>query len=338
MPAIRPPRPHRPHRPHRPGRPGRPRGTGPAAVAAPRVIVLGDLVLDVVLAPDEAIAIGTDVVGRVSIVQGGSASTTARWLGRLGARSSLIAAIGHDAPGRALVKALESDRVSVHAVRIAGARTGRIGVLVAPGGERSFVTDRGAALQLRPDDLKASWFAGVDQLHLTVYSLLGDPLADSGLHAIALARAAGAMVSLDLASIGPLLAGGRRAARDLIAGIAPDVLFATASEAEALVAGHAIASLLDYASVAVVKRGPKGATVLARTDDQPVRFEVATARLAAADTTGAGDAFDAGFLAAWLGSRASGRSLPASLQRAALAGHRAATRQLSSPRAELTLG
>lgn len=301
-------------------------------------MVLGDLVLDVVLAPTEAIAIGTDVVGRVAIVQGGSAATTARWLGKLGARSSLIAAIGHDGPGRALVKALEGDRVTVRAVRIAGARTGRIGVLVAPGGERSFVTDRGAALRLRPEDLKPSWFVGADLLHLTVYSLLGDPLADSGLRAIALARAAGALISLDLASIGPLLAGGRRAARELIAGIAPDVLFATAGEAEALVAGHPVTGLLDYAPVAVVKRGPKGATVLARSDAQAVRFEVATARLAAADTTGAGDAFDAGFLSSWLGSRASGRSLPASLQQAALAGHRAAGRQLSAVRPELTLG
>ncbi len=303
----------------------------------PRIVVLGDLVLDVVLAPTEAIAIGTDVAGHVVIVQGGSAATTARWLGKLGARSSLIAAVGHDSAGRALVKALEGDRVTVRAVRVAGARTGRIGVLVTPGGERSFVTDRGAALQLRPDDLKVSWFAGADLLHLTAYSLLGSPLAESGLRAIGLARASGALISLDLASIGPLLAGGRRAARELIAGIAPDVLFATAAEAEALVAGHAVAGLLDYTAVAVVKRGPKGATVLARTDAQPVRFEVATARLTATDTTGAGDAFDAGFLAAWLGSRATGRSLPASLQRAALAGHRAAGRHLTSTRPELAL-
>jgi len=145
-------------------------------------------------------------------------------------------------------------------------------------------------------------------------------------------------VSLDLASIGPLLAGGRRAARDLIAGIAPDVLFATATEADALVAGRAVTDLLDYASLAVVKRGPMGATVIARTDAEPVRFEVATARLAATDTTGAGDAFDAGFLAAWLGAAADGRSSPAALHRAALAGHRAAGRQLSTPRPELVLG
>jgi ribokinase len=300
--------------------------------------VLGDLVLDVVVASTEAIALGTDVVGRVSIVQGGSAATTARWLARLGARSSLIAAVGRDGAGRALVKALESDKVAMRVVRVAGARTGRIGVVVTPGGERSFVTDRGAALQLGPADLKVDWFARADLFHLTVYSLLGSPLAESGVRAIELARAAGALVSLDLASIGPLLAGGRQAARELIVGIAPDVLFATATEAEALVAGRSVTELLDYASIAVVKRGPKGATVLARTDAEPIRFEVATARLAATDTTGAGDAFDAGFLAAWLGSPADRRSLPAALHRAALAGHRAAGRQLSTPRQELALG
>jgi sugar/nucleoside kinase (ribokinase family) len=302
------------------------------------VVVLGDLVMDVVLAPSEPIAVGTDVAGRVSLVQGGSAATTARWLARLGARSSMIAAIGRDSAGRALIKTMEADHVTMRVVRVVGARTGRIGVLVGPGGERSFVTDRGAALRLGPADLKPAWFADADLLHLTVYSLLGAPLDDSGRRAIELARAAGALVSLDLASIGPLLAAGRRAARELIAGISPDILFTTATEAEALLGGHPVTGLLEYATVAVVKRGPKGATVLARTDAEPVRFEVATARLAAADTTGAGDAFDAGFLAAWLGSRASGRSLPTSLQRAALAGHRAAGRQLSTPRPELNLG
>ena len=305
---------------------------------SPRVVVLGDLVLDVVVAPSEPIAIGTDVTGRIAMVQGGSAATTARWLARLGVQSRMIAAVGRDATGRALVKTMESDRVTMRAVRIPGARTGRIGVVVAPGGERSFVTDRGAALRLGPADLKADWFAGTDLLHLTVYSLLGDPLADSGLRAIELARAAGGLVSLDLASIGPLLAGGRRAARDLISGIAPDILFTTSTEAEALLGGRPVVDLLDYAGIAVVKRGPKGATVMARADAEPVRFEVATARIAAADTTGAGDAFDAGFLAAWLASPAPGRHSPASLHRAALAGHRAAARQLSTPRAELVLG
>jgi sugar/nucleoside kinase (ribokinase family) len=64
---------------------------------------------------------------------------------------------------------------------------------------------------------------------------------------------------------------------------------------------------------------------------------VATQHVLAADTTGAGDAFDAGFLVGWFAARAAGRSTAASLQRAALAGHRAATRQLTTPRPELSL-
>lgn len=318
MPSLRPTRPRR--------SPGR-----------PRIVVLGDLVVDVVLAPERALEHGTDVPGRVSLVQGGSAATTARWLGRLGARSSLIAAVGRDAAGRALVEAIRSDGVTPRVVRVAGARTGRIGVVVTRDSERSFVTDRSAALQLQPGDLKPAWFAGADAVHLPVYSLLDEPLSLAGRRAIELGRAAHAAVSIDLASIGPLLAHGRRAARALIAEIAPDFLLATASEAEGLLGRYAVDGLLDVARIAVVKRGSRGATVLARDGDQHLRFEVATEHIAATDTTGAGDAFDAGFLVGWFTARATGRSLPASLQRAALSGHRAAARQLSSQRPELPL-
>ncbi len=300
--------------------------------------MLGDLMLDVVVAPARALESGTDVPGRVALVQGGSAATTARWLGRLGARSSLVASVGRDAAGRALVETLRGDGVTARVMRIAGARTGRIGVLVAADGERSFVADRGAADLLRPDDLRASWFKGADALHLPVYSLLGEPLGQAGRRGIELAREAGAVVSVDLASIGPLLADGRRSARALIAEVAPDLLFATASEASALLGGASVDGLLEFAAMAVVKRGPKGATVLARVGDGSTRFEVATQHVAASDTTGAGDAFDAGFLVGWFASRAAGRSVPSSLQRAAVAGHRAATRQLSTPRQELPLG
>ena len=294
--------------------------------------------LDVVLAPARPLESGTDVPGRVALVQGGSAANTARWLGRLGARSSLIAAVGRDAAGRALVEAIRSDGVTPRVSRIAGARTGRIGVFVAPGGERSFVADRGAADLLEPADLRATWFRGASALHLPVYSLLGLPLGLAGRRAVQLGREANAVVSVDLASIGPLLAGGRRAARDLIAEIAPDLLFATAFEAEALLGSRSFEGLLDFTSTAIVKRGPKGASVLTRLGPERTRFEVATAPLVATDTTGAGDAFDAGFLVGWFAARAAGRSLPASLQRAAVAGHRAAARQLLSPRPELPLG
>jgi sugar/nucleoside kinase (ribokinase family) len=307
--------------------------TGPA-----RIVVLGDLMLDVILAPTGPLAQGTDVPGRVRLAQGGSAATTARWLGRLGADARLIAAVGRDGAGRALVEAIRGDGVTAHVSRIAGAPTGRIGVLVEPGGERSFVADRGAADLLEPGDLRAAWFSGVDALHLPVYSLLGEPLGAAGRRAIELAREANAMVSVDLASVGPLLADGRRAANAIIATVAPDLLFATAAEAEAFLGGRRVDRLLDLTPTAVIKRGPRGATVVTRVGGSGIRFEVATEQLLVSDTTGAGDAFDAGFLVGWFAAQRAGRSLPASLQRAAVAGHRAAARQLTSPRVELALG
>ena len=304
----------------------------------PGVVVLGDLILDVVLAPSRALEAGSDVPGRVILAQGGSAANVARWIGRLGARSSLIAAVGRDATGRALVKAVQSDGVTAHVSRVSGARTGRIGVLVSPDGERSFVQDRGAAELLEPGELRAAWFAGANAIHLPIYSLFGGPLGASGRRALELGRSAGAMVSVDLASRVPLMAEGRRAALALVREAAPDILFATTAEAEALLGGGRLDGLLEFAAIAVVKRGAKGATVLARDGIESLRFEVATAALTGIDTTGAGDAFDAGFLIGWFSARAASRSLSASLHRAAVAGHRAAAGQISTPRAELSLG
>src|SRR6187401_2887051 len=105
---------------------GRPRARRSAP--RPRIVVLGDLMLDVVLAPARPLESGSDVPGRVSLVQGGSAANTARWLGRLGARVSLIGAVGRDPAGRALVDAVREDGVVARLVRVASARSGRIGV------------------------------------------------------------------------------------------------------------------------------------------------------------------------------------------------------------------
>jgi ribokinase len=320
-----------------PGRLAVPRRRATAA-SGPAIVVLGDLVVDVVIAPDRDPERGTDVTGRVMLRQGGSAASTARWLGRLGTRSSLICAIGRDAPGRALVAALAGDRVTVRAVRVAGARTGRIGVIVEPGGgQRSFVTDRGAALRLRPEDVRPGWLAGADALHLPAYSLLDPPLGDAGQAAAKLAHAAGALVSVDLASSGPLLARGRQAALSLLLSTAPDLLLATRDETRALVGKHD-ERLLDLAPIAVVKRGRKGATILARDGRARLRFEVATSPVKASDTTGAGDAFNAGFLAGWLDARRKGTPLAAALQRGAVLGNRTALRHLSVAPVELVLG
>jgi sugar/nucleoside kinase (ribokinase family) len=230
------------------------------------------------------------------------------------------------------------DGVTVRAARVQGRPSGRIGVVLGAGGERSFVADRGAADELRPEDLRDGWLRG-EALHLPAYSLIGEPLAHARRRAIGLARAGGAVVSLDLASAAPLLARGRRAARRLVADASPDLLFATAAEAEAYLGGYDLARLLDAAPVVVVKRGPGGATILARAAaGAPLRFDVATPPLAATDTTGAGDAFDAGFLAVFLAAPPEVRVRPAALRRAAVGAPRAGARQLAAPVPELVLG
>jgi sugar/nucleoside kinase (ribokinase family) len=309
------------------------------STAKPRVLFLGDLVLDVVLAPERPIEAGTDVPGTVGIRQGGSAANTARWLAKLGCDTQLVCAVGRDGAGRSLVEQVSRDGVHVRAARIPRSRTGRIGVVIASTGERSFVADRRAALELRPDHLKPEWFQRLDLIHVPAYSLMGEPIGSAARAAVVLAREGGAQVSLDLSSIGPLLAQGRRAARDLVAGVAPEILFATEVEAQAFLGKYAADGMLAHASICVIKRGARGARVLAReADGNVIRFDVATSSVAAADTTGAGDAFSAGFIDGWLTARAGGRTIPDALHRASVAGHRAAARQLTSDKQELPPG
>jgi sugar/nucleoside kinase (ribokinase family) len=308
----------------------------PAGPRTLRAVVLGDLALDVVLAPARALEHGTDVPGAVRLHQGGSAANTARSLAGLGIRSTLVCAVGRDGTGRALVDALRGDGVTIRAARPAGARTARIGMVVDAAGERSFVADRGAADLLEPGDLRAAWFRGAGVLHLPGYSLLGSPLGEAAARAVVLAREAGARVAVDLASAAPLLAGGRPAAQLLVSAIAPDLLFTNSAEADAFLGDADLEVLLAFAPVAIVKRGAGGATVVARDAGRAAaRFEVPARPVTTTDTTGAGDAFDAGFLAAWLGG---GRETTrAALRRAVVAGHRAAARHLAAPRPELAL-
>jgi sugar/nucleoside kinase (ribokinase family) len=144
---------------------------------------------------------------------------------------------------------------------------------------------------------------------------------------------------VDLSSTAPLLAKGRRTALKLLEEARPDLVFATRDESRALIGSKRDdEGLIDVAPIAVVKRGRKGATVLVRDGKRVRRFEVATSPIRAADTTGAGDAFSAGFLHGWLDARRRGAAPTAALQRGAVAGNRAALRHLSTAPAELPLG
>jgi len=294
--------------------------------------------MDIVVGAESAAVAGTDVSGTIRFRVGGSAANTARSFAALGGHASFIGALGSDELGGRLVAALRAYGVTVHAVRVRGISP-RLVALLSHGGERSFITDRGVADALSVGTVKDSWLSKIDALHVPAYSLIDGPLATASLDAIKRARARGALISVDLASARPLLSRGRRAAADLIRSAAPDVLFGNATEAAALLGPSALARLLDFAAIAVVKQGADGARVLWAGEriGEVLQSVVATRPIAAADTTGAGDAFDAGFLHSLIASgyRPDGERKATALRRAALAGHRAAARTLTAPRKEL---
>ena len=308
----------------------------------PRLACIGDLMLDVVVRPNAELAKGTDVPGSVRLRLGGSAGNTCRTFVALGGAAAFIGAVGSDPLGRRLAAALADAGVTTHLVRVDGL-TPRLAALIAPNGERSFITERAVADSLHASDLKQRWFARADALHVPAYSLLHPPLSEASLRAAALVRARGGLVSVDLASRAPLLAVGADAGLRAVRACAPDILFANRDEMSALVGARGARKLLDVAPIVVIKLGSAGCRVLWRgtagaAGAAPLEIEVATKPIKATDTTGAGDAFDAGFLFSLLsGGFERDKPSAAQLRKAALAGHRAAARALSGPRPELAL-
>jgi ribokinase len=257
-------------------------GEGPKPTAAPpltvhatilrmRVVSLGDLILDVVVALDGPLVPGDDRGATTRVGAGGQGANVAAWSAALGAEARYVGKRGADAAGELAARELE-----LHGVELAGPIAGRGGVVVsiAAGGERSMASDRGSATDLEPDELEPAWFTG-DVLHVSGYALLREPAASAAERAVELARAAGARISLDLSSWSLV----DEMFRERASRLAPDVVFATERERQAFG---------DIDALWVVKRGPLGVRV------DGVEHPALPAD--AVDPTGAGDALAAGFL------------------------------------------
>ncbi len=251
---------------------------------------IGDLVEDVVVWLDAAPTYGTDTPARIFRRRGGSAATVAARAASLGAPSRFIGQVGDDRLGEQLVSELESLGVEV-LVNRAGT-TGSIVVLVDGTGERTMLPDRAAAMNLAvlPDGA----LADVAWLHVPAYSLVVEPLGTTSRNAIAAARDAGAGISIDASSIGPISAFGVPPFTEMLASLRPDVFFANKDEAELL--GLGPGAPLPGAELTVIKAGSDPVSLVAGSGETTAIAVTPVAVVS--DTTGAGDAFAAGFIAA----------------------------------------
>lgn len=272
---------------------------GPVSAAVePLVLVVGDVIDDVIVRPLAPTAYGTDTPASIEATPGGSGANQAVWLAAGGTRVRFVGRVGAadlDRQRRALTEA----GVEARLVADAAAPTGTIVILVAPDGERTMYTDRGANLRLCADDLPDAVLDGVAALHLSGYALFDPEVRAAVLDLVDRARRRGLPVSIDPSSTGFLATVGPADFLDWVAGT--DVLFPNLDEGR-LLSGEddpaaVAAALLEHVPLVALTLGADGAIVAAR-GTAPV--EVPAVDVEVVDTTGAGDAFCGAFLGAWL--------------------------------------
>lgn len=260
------------------------------------VLVCGDVINDIVVKPLESLRHDTDTRAVIRHCSGGSAANQAAWLGRLGTPVALVGRVGaEDADWHR--DQLGSVGVDTHLVIDTDVPTGSIVVLLDQHGDRTMLVDRGAGLRLRESDVPAQLFDEARALHLTGYSFVEQEVREVALGLIARARRRGLPYSIDPSSAGFLSELPPGAFRAWTAGAA--VCFPNADEARVLtgadVPAQAATELLaDYETV-VVTCGSAGAVVAERSGSI---VAIPAPPVDVVDSTGAGDAFCAAYLAA----------------------------------------
>jgi ribokinase len=265
------------------------------------VLVVGDLMTDVIVAVDDPLALGSDTAAHVQTRQGGAGANVASWLAAGGVPVIFVGVAGADPFGAEATQVLRSGGVDVR-VRITDqAATGTCVVLVGHDGERTMLPDAGANSLLADSDLPPDLVAAASHLHISGYSLLNPGSRGAALAALARARLADVPTSVDPASAAPLEVVGGKEFRAMTDGV--DLAFVTLDEAmvlcdsmDPMVVG---ARLTATYSEVVVKLGAQGAMWFSGEEPGGVRVPSTAPAGAVVDSTGAGDAF----AAAWLAGR-----------------------------------
>ncbi len=233
----------------------------------------------------------------VEIQSGGSCANTMATLGYLGASVCLAGQVGEDQMGHLYASRIH-DACGVHALRFTREiATGKcLAIISAKDAERTMLTDLGAAVALPELGDFTQIIRTASILHTEGYLLLGEPMRSRAFEAVAVAREAGTLVSLDVSDPFVVRAVGQ-AMWDVIA--QSDIVFLNAEEASALVDGPpelALARVGEHARTVVLKLGSRGSLV----KHEGRLYPALAFPTNAVDTTGAGDAYAAGFLYGYL--------------------------------------
>ena len=258
-----------------------------------------DVVAQIPTSPHE-LHLGNDTRTIISTHGGGAAGNTASWLAVLGNDVTMVGRIGNDTAGSAITAEFDALGISYANIVKEGLHTGVVVCLVDPSGERTMLADNGANAGLDVSDLPA--LDGVDAIYLSGYAPLA-PLSREGvLEMVRTIKSRGIPIIFDPATVGGMQ--GVPVAEILSWCALMDTVIMNEEEAIYLSGLSDLESALNFfvelTPRAIIKRGSAGAIGLER-GGQIV--SVAAKTSAVVDTTGAGDAFAAGFIDAFTGRR-----------------------------------
>lgn len=264
------------------------------------ILCIGDAMIDVIVKMKSDINLNSDTLSDISMHGGGAAANTATWLAHLGVATSFAGRVGADIAGANFHSELVRFGVKHENPPIEGAKTGTVVVLVDKVGNRTMFPDSGANSGLNASDLPV--LDGFHGVFLSGYSLF-NPVSTRGvLEIVKTIKKLEIPIFFDVASVGTMSAFGREKAISLIDGFSGIFMnedearfISNVSESQGLAA--IFESLSDLAPLLVIKRGAKGA-VAKVSGEKPI--EKPAIEIEVLDTTGAGDAFAAGFLESWL--------------------------------------
>ena len=224
------------------------------------------------------------------LVAGGSASNAITTITQLGGKAAFIGKIGNDEIGDFYREDMVKNGVKPLLLTSCDKMSGCCIVLITPDGERTFATYLGAAADMRPEDISKEAFVGYDIFHLEGYLMQDHALIEK---AMRLAKEAGCIVSLDLASYN-VVAENHEFLKNLIHKYV-DIVFANEDESYAytgLNAEESVAEISKQCDIAIVKVGKRGSYI----QQEDTVHHIGAITTSCTDSTGAGDLYAGGFL------------------------------------------